>query len=70
MPDPLRTELVKAWIVARAGVMPSEVLAQDIQKFVRTRPAAHEYPRVVAFVDEMPMTATGEIIHKDLRARG
>jgi len=70
VPDPVRTELVKAWIVVRAGITPSDALAQDIQDFVKTRLAAHEYPRVVAFVDEMPMTATGKIIHKDLRARG
>jgi len=66
----LPTELVKAWIVVRAGITPSDALAHDIQEFVKTRLAAHEYPRVVAFVDEMPMTATGKIIHKDLRARG
>ena len=70
VPDPVRTELVKAWIVVRAGITPSDALAQDIQDFVKARLAAHEYPRVVAFVDEMPMTATGKIIHKDLRARG
>ncbi len=70
VPDPVRTELVKAWIVPRPGFEAGDALARDIQEFVRTRLAAHEYPRLVAFVDELPMTATGKVIHKDLRARG
>lgn len=70
VPDPLRTELVKAWIVLRPDMEASHTLVRDIQDFVRTRLAAHEYPRLIAFVDALPMTATGKIIHKDLRARG
>nr|MDJ0937694.1 hypothetical protein [Kiloniellales bacterium] len=41
-----------------------------IQDFVKTRLAAHEYPREVAFVDGLPMTATGKIIHRKLREEG
>jgi acetyl-CoA synthetase len=37
---------------------------------VRTRLAAHEYPREVAFVDQLPMTATGKIVRRELRALG
>jgi acetyl-CoA synthetase len=70
IPDPVRTEAVKAWIVLRAGHDGSPELAADIQDFVKGRLAAHEYPRHVAFVAELPMTATGKIIRKDLRARG
>jgi acetyl-CoA synthetase len=40
---------------------------RDIQDFVKTRLAAHEYPREVAFVEALPMTATGKIIRKALR---
>lgn len=70
VPDPLRTEAVKAWIVLREGYTASEELGREIQAFVRTRLAAHEYPRHVAFVDELPMTATGKIIRKQLREGG
>ena len=70
VPDPVRTELVKAWIVPRPGFEPSDALARDIQEFVKVRLAAHEYPRLIAFVEELPMTATGKVIHKELRARG
>jgi acetyl-CoA synthetase len=67
--DPLRTEIVKAFIVPKAGHHPSEALAADIQSFVKTRLSAHEYPREVAFVDAMPMTTTGKIIRRLLRQR-
>jgi acetyl-CoA synthetase len=70
IPDALRTETVKAWIVLRTGLTGSPDLAREIQDFVRSRLAAHEYPRHVEFVDELPMTATGKIIRRQLRERG
>ena len=70
VPDPIRTEIVKAWIVLRDGAVPSDALAAEIQAFVRGKLAAHEYPRLVAFIDELPTTATGKILHRELRARG
>ncbi len=68
-PDPVRTELVKAFIVLKAGHAPSDALAADIQAFVRTRLSAHEYPREVAFIDAMPMTTTGKVIRRLLREK-
>jgi acetyl-CoA synthetase len=66
-PDELRTEIVKAFIVLKPGVAPSDALATEIQGYVRTRLSAHEYPREVAFIDEMPMTTTGKVIRRLLR---
>jgi acetyl-CoA synthetase len=68
-PDPLRTEIVKAFIVPKAGHHPSDALAADIQSFVKTRLSAHEYPREVAFIDQLPMTTTGKVIRRLLRQR-
>ncbi len=68
-PDPLRTEIVKAFVVVKPDVAPSDALAGDIQRFVRDRLAAHEYPREVAFVETLPMTATGKIMRRVLRER-
>ena len=68
-PDPLRTEIVKAFVVLKQGETPSDMLAGDIQNFVKTRLSAHEYPREVAFIDEMPMTTTGKVIRRLLRER-
>jgi acetyl-CoA synthetase len=69
-PDPLRTEIVKAFVVLKPGVnMPRDQLTAELQEFVRTRLSAHEYPREIAFIDEMPMTTTGKIIRRLLRKR-
>jgi acetyl-CoA synthetase len=68
-PDPVRTEIVKAFIVLKQGVRASDTLAADIQTFVRTRLSAHEYPREIAFIPEMPMTTTGKVIRRLLREK-
>ena len=68
-PDPVRTEIVKAFIVLKPEQTPSDALAADIQNFVRTRLSAHEYPREVSFIDMLPMTTTGKIIRRLLRER-
>lgn len=69
VPDKLRTEIVKAFLVLKPDHAPSPELAREIQDFVKTRLAAHEYPRLVEFVDALPMTATGKIIRRALRER-
>jgi acetyl-CoA synthetase len=67
VPDQLRGEVVKAFIVPRPGVSPGPDLASEIQAFVKTRLSAHEYPRLVEFRDALPMTVTGKIRRRDLR---
>jgi acetyl-CoA synthetase len=66
-PDPVRTEIVKAFVVLRPGHSPSEALAAEIQAFVRTHLSAHEYPREIAFRQNLPLTTTGKIIRRVLR---
>ena len=66
-PDPMRTEIVKAFIVLKRGTPPSDALASEIQAFVKTRLSAHEYPREISFIEEMPMTTTGKVIRRLLR---
>ncbi len=66
-PDALRTEIVKAFVVLKAGHVPSDALVADIQAHVRGRLAAHEYPREIVFRDDLPMTTTGKIIRRELR---
>ncbi|MFL6648921.1 MAG: acyl-CoA synthetase [Sulfurifustaceae bacterium] len=70
VPDPVRTEIVKAFVVLKPGFQGTEDLARDIQQHVKTRLAAHEYPREVEFLDSFPLTATGKIMRRELRARG
>lgn len=66
-PDRLRGSVVAAYIVLKDGFSPSGLLADEIAGFVKARLAAHEYPRVVRFIDEMPMTTTGKIVRRTLR---
>ncbi|KPH81699.1 acyl-CoA synthetase [Bosea vaviloviae] len=67
VPDSIRTEIVKAFVLLKPDAVPNEALAAEIQAFVRDRLAAYQYPRHVEFVTELPMTATGKIRRKDLR---
>jgi acetyl-CoA synthetase len=57
-----------AFVVLKAGFVGDEALVREIQQHVKTRLAAHEYPREIRFVDSLPMTATGKVIRKALRA--
>jgi len=66
-PDEVRTEIVKAFVVPKADVTPGPEVAEDIKTFVKTRLAAHEYPREIEFINELPMTATGKIMRKELK---
>ena len=66
-PDEVRGEIVKAFIVLKPGFTAGRALTEEIQQFVRTRLAAHEYPRDIEFLPELPMTATGKIMRKNLR---
>ena len=66
-PDPIRSSVVAAYITVAEGYEPSDILAEDIAAHVKVRLAAYEYPRVIRFIDEMPMTTTGKIIRARLR---
>jgi acetyl-CoA synthetase len=70
VPDALRTERVKAFVVPAPGATPGPALAAEIQEFVKSRLAAHLYPREVEFVDALPLTATGKVMRGELRRRG
>jgi acetyl-CoA synthetase len=68
IPDPLRTEIVKAYVVLRAGAS-VEGLEQALIERVKTRVSPHCAPKLVEAIDAMPMTATGKIMRRELRAR-
>ena len=67
IPDPVRTEIVKAFVQLKPGHAPNDALKKDIQEFIKTRLAAHEYPREVEFVAEFPLTTTGKIMRRELK---
>src|SRR5690606_26715492 len=66
-PDPVRTEIVKAYIVLRDKFHPSEELARELQSHAKRLSAAHSYPREIAFLDALPMTMTGNVMRRELR---
>ena len=68
-PDALRTEIVKAYVVAREGVAADDGLRAALREHVRRRLSAHEYPREIEFVAELPLTTTGKVVRRELRER-
>lgn len=61
VPDPERTEVVKAFIVLAQGFNATDDLAEELSLFVKKRLSAHAYPRLVEFVTELPKTPSGKI---------
>ncbi|WP_299874664.1 AMP-binding protein [uncultured Sulfitobacter sp.] len=64
-PDALRTEVVKAYVVRKPG---ASVRAKDLQDWVKDRLASYSYPREIAFLEALPMTVTGKVIRRELKA--
>lgn len=67
-PDPVRGEIIKAFIALREGVEPTEELKQEIREFVKTGLAAHAAPREIEFKDKLPKTRSGKIMRRVLKA--
>jgi len=67
-PDPVRGEIIKAFIALRSGYEPSEQLMEDIRKFVKEGLAAHAAPREIEFRDKLPKTRSGKIMRRVLKA--
>lgn len=68
-PDPVRGDVVKAFIVLREGQSPAADLAAELQQWVKDRLAPYKYPRKVEFVHELPKTQSGKIKRRLLRQR-
>jgi len=67
VPDEVRGEIVKAFIVPEDGVKPTKDIEESIKQHVRFQLEAHAYPREIEFLSEMPMTDTGKIRKNKLR---
>ncbi|GAB7006911.1 acyl-CoA synthetase [Nocardioides sp. AN3] len=67
-PDPVRGEVVHAYVVPASAPKEPDALVSELQNWVRTRYAAHAYPRLVTFVDSLPKTPSGKIQRAALRA--
>jgi len=69
VPDELRGEIIKAFIVLAPGVTPDAQLTGDIQRQVKQQLAAYEYPREIEYIETLPLTTTGKVRRKELRDR-
>jgi acetyl-CoA synthetase len=67
-PDPVRGQIIKAFVALRKGHQQSDQLKKEIADFVKTNLAAHAAPREIAFVDKVPKTRSGKIMRRVLRA--
>lgn len=67
-PDPVRGEIIKAFIALNEGYEPSEELIAEIQQFVKKGLAAHAAPREIEFKDKLPKTRSGKIMRRVLKA--
>jgi acyl-coenzyme A synthetase/AMP-(fatty) acid ligase len=66
-PDPLRGEIVKAFVVLAPGHTPSAALVNELQEHVKTVTAPYKYPREIEFLPDLPKTISGKIRRTELR---
>lgn len=67
-PDPVRGEIIKAFVALQEGYEPSVELEEEIKQFVKKELAAHAAPREIEFKDKLPKTRSGKIMRRVLKA--
>ncbi len=68
-PDPLRGEIIKAFVVLQKNIKPTDALKEELSHFVKKHLAGHAYPREVEFIDKLPKTRSGKIMRRILKAK-
>lgn len=68
-PDELRGEIIKAFVVLKNGVKPTEDLKDKLKDYVKKHLAGHAYPREIEFIDRLPKTRSGKIMRRVLKAK-
>ena len=67
VPDDVRGQVVKATVVLAPGYEGTDELTKEIQAFVRQLTAPYKYPRIIAYVSDLPKTISGKIKRKEIR---
>ncbi|OHD67422.1 MAG: acyl-CoA synthetase [Spirochaetes bacterium RBG_16_49_21] len=67
VPDDLKGQIVKAFVVLRQGYAGGPELVKDLQEHVKKVTAPYKYPREIEFVSELPKTISGKIRRVELR---
>jgi len=68
-PDPIRGEIIKAFVALKPSWKPSGALKAKLQEYVKTHLAGHAYPREIEFIDKLPKTKSGKIVRRILKAK-
>lgn len=68
-PDMMRGEIIKAFVVIKAGIAQTDALKEKLQKHVKSHLAGHAYPREIEFIDKLPKTRSGKIMRRILKAK-
>jgi acetyl-CoA synthetase len=68
-PDPVKMEIVKAFVALKPGHEPSDELAAEIIKFVRRTLSPYAAPAEIEFIDKLPKTRSGKIMRRLLKAK-
>ena len=68
-PDPIRGQIVKAFVVLKPGFQPSGQLVTGLQEQVRKVTAPYKYPRAIEFTDSLPKTYSGKMRRNELHER-
>lgn len=68
-PDPVRGEIIKAFVVTKPGVEETDELKEKLQAHVKKHLAGHAYPREIEFIDHLPKTRSGKIMRRILKAK-
>lgn len=68
-PDKVRGEIIKAFVVLKPGISPSDELKNELSEFVKKHLAGHAYPREIEFIDKLPKTRSGKIMRRILKAK-
>jgi len=68
-PDPIRGQIIKAFVTLNKDIKPSQALVVKLQEFVKKYLAGHAYPKEIEFVKSLPKTRSGKIMRRMLRAK-
>ena len=69
VPDALRGQAIKAFIVLSEQYLPTKELEKEIKDFCNSKLAEYKWIRLIEFVEEMPKTISGKIRKTELRAK-
>ena len=66
-PDPVRQEVVTAFVALRPGLVPSDDLKKQLQEHCKANLAPYKYPRRIEFIDALPRDPVGKVQPRRLK---